>query len=247
MPAATIRWGTTPRQRTVVGHGRDARRVKSRRPKLDAAGADDHRAGRRAARDDELVRAPPAVRPDGRRHPHAPAGERPVGAARRNSAPTSSKPRRSSSPRPASGPASTRRSAASATYDWVVFTSANGVAFTKQRLAEHRPRRPRLRQREDRRHRRRDRPRGPRAAVPQRRPLPRQLRRRGPRRRAGGAAAHVKGGRFLLLRADIARPVLRERLQRDGAAEVQRRRHLRNPPGRVAPASPCSTRWTPAR
>jgi uroporphyrinogen III methyltransferase/synthase len=32
---------------------------------------------------------------------------------------------------------------------------------------------------------------------------------------------HVKGGRFLLLRADIARPVLRERLQQDGAAEVR--------------------------
>jgi uroporphyrinogen III methyltransferase/synthase len=31
----------------------------------------------------------------------------------------------------------------------------------------------------------------------------------------------VKGNRFLLLRADIARPILRERLQADGAAEVR--------------------------
>jgi uroporphyrinogen III methyltransferase/synthase len=31
----------------------------------------------------------------------------------------------------------------------------------------------------------------------------------------------VKGGRFLLLRADIARPLLRERLQSGGAAEVR--------------------------
>jgi uroporphyrinogen III methyltransferase/synthase len=31
----------------------------------------------------------------------------------------------------------------------------------------------------------------------------------------------VRGSRFLLLRADIARPILRERLERDGAAEVR--------------------------
>ena len=35
------------------------------------------------------------------------------------------------------------------------------------------------------------------------------------------ARAEVKGNKFLLLRADIARPVLRERLVRDGAAEVR--------------------------
>src|SRR5205085_938705 len=35
------------------------------------------------------------------------------------------------------------------------------------------------------------------------------------------SAGQVRGKRFLLLRADIARPVLRERLARDGAAEVE--------------------------
>ena len=35
------------------------------------------------------------------------------------------------------------------------------------------------------------------------------------------ARGAVRGSRFLLLRADIARPVLRERLRHDGAAEVR--------------------------
>jgi uroporphyrinogen III methyltransferase/synthase len=104
-------------------------------------------------------------------------------------------------------------------YDWVVFTSANGVAFTRQRLREL----------------------GldarafggakvaaigdaTAAAVSRELFLSVDL---CPDRfvaealadalEAGGA---VRGKRFLLPRADIARPVLRERLERGGAAEV---------------------------
>ena len=35
------------------------------------------------------------------------------------------------------------------------------------------------------------------------------------------AGGHVKGNKFLLLRADIARPLLRQRLEQGGAAEVR--------------------------
>ncbi len=104
-------------------------------------------------------------------------------------------------------------------YDWVVFTSQNGVAFTRQRLAET--------------------GRDARAfgnakiaaigdatarAVREQLFLNVDL---CPDSFVAEALAdelarqdHVKGRKFLLLRADIARPVLRERLQRDGAAEV---------------------------
>jgi uroporphyrinogen III methyltransferase/synthase len=104
-------------------------------------------------------------------------------------------------------------------YDWVVFTSQSGVAFTKKRLAEHgldarafggakvaaigdataRAVRAELFLNVDL---------CPESFVAE--ALADAL----------AQGGHVKGGKFLLLRADIARPVLRERLQRDGAAEV---------------------------
>ena len=104
-------------------------------------------------------------------------------------------------------------------YDWVVFTSANGVAFTRRRLAETgrdarafgaarvaaigdataRAVREQLFLNVDL---------CPASFVAE--ALADEL-------RQGG---HVRGGRFLLLRADIARPVLRDRLRADGAAEV---------------------------
>jgi uroporphyrinogen III methyltransferase/synthase len=107
-----------------------------------------------------------------------------------------------------------------AEYDWVVFTSQNGVAFARQRLLETgrdarafggvriaaigdataRAVREELFLNVDL---------CPDSFVAE--ALADELARRG----------HVKGCRFLLLRADIARPVLRERLQRDGAAEVK--------------------------
>jgi uroporphyrinogen III methyltransferase/synthase len=106
-----------------------------------------------------------------------------------------------------------------AEFDWVVFTSANGVGFTKQRLAQTgrdarafghakvaaigdataRAIREELFLNVDL---------CPESFVAE--ALADEFAKR----------AHVKGARFLLLRADIARPVLRERLQRDGAAEV---------------------------
>jgi uroporphyrinogen III methyltransferase/synthase len=104
-------------------------------------------------------------------------------------------------------------------YDWVVFTSQNGVSFARQRLAETgrdarafgnckiaaigdataREVREELFLNVDL---------CPESFVAE--ALADELANRG----------QVKGQRFLLLRADIARPVLRERLQRDGAAEV---------------------------
>ena len=50
-------------------------------------------------------------------------------------------------------------------YDWIIFTSANGVTETKRKLDAIRPRRPRLRQSEDRRDRRRDGGCGPRSTC----------------------------------------------------------------------------------
>jgi uroporphyrinogen III methyltransferase/synthase len=55
--------------------------------------------------------------------------------------------------------------------------------------------------------------------VPERRSLPAQLRRRGPGRRIGPPRRGT-GRKFLLLRADIARPLLRERLEQSGASQV---------------------------
>ncbi len=104
-------------------------------------------------------------------------------------------------------------------YDWVVFTSANGVRFAKQRLLE--------------------------TGQDARAFASAKVAAIGDATAAAvrdelcltvdlcpdsfvaealadalAAAGEVRGRRFLLLRADIARPVLRERLQRDGAAEV---------------------------
>lgn len=107
-----------------------------------------------------------------------------------------------------------------AEYDWVVFTSQNGVTFTKQRLmqigldarvfggtkiaaigdATASAIREQLCLTVDL---------CPESFVAE--ALADALAARG----------SVKGCKFLLLRADIARPVLRERLQKDGAAEVR--------------------------
>jgi uroporphyrinogen III methyltransferase/synthase len=105
-------------------------------------------------------------------------------------------------------------------YDWVVFTSANGVSFAKQRLA--------------------DLGRDARAFGDAKVAAIGDATARAVREElflnvdlcpdsfvaealadALAKGGHVRGARFLLLRADIARPVLRERLQRDGAAEVR--------------------------
>lgn len=107
-----------------------------------------------------------------------------------------------------------------ARFDWVVFTSANGAAFTRRRLSEigldaRAFGGARVATIGD----------ATAAAVARElclrvdlcpdsfvaEALADALARRG----------EVRGKRFLLLRADMARPVLRERLDRDGAAEVR--------------------------
>jgi uroporphyrinogen III methyltransferase / synthase len=105
-------------------------------------------------------------------------------------------------------------------YDWVVFTSQNGVAFTKQRLLEI--------------------GRDARIFAGVKVAAIGDATAEAVRRElclrvdlcpesfvaealadALVAANEVRGQKFLLLRADIARPILRERLQQDGAAEVR--------------------------
>ena len=105
-------------------------------------------------------------------------------------------------------------------HDWVVFTSQNGVAFTKQRLLEI--------------------GRDARIFAGVKVAAIGDATAEAVRRElclrvdlcpesfvaealadALVAANEVRGQKFLLLRADIARPILRERLQQDGAAEVR--------------------------
>ena len=217
MPAATIRWGTTPRQRTVTGT-----------------------VATLAARVAEAKLGPPALTIVGRvvnlrdtmnwfeRRPLF--GQTVVVTRTRQQASELSErlaalganvieaPTIELAP-PGEWSGVDEALSRIAAYDWVVFTSANGVAFTKQRLLETgrdarafggakvaaigdataRAVREQLFLNVDL---------CPESFVAE--ALADEFARQGV----------VKGGRFLLLRADIARPVLRERLQQGGAAEV---------------------------
>jgi uroporphyrinogen III methyltransferase/synthase len=109
--------------------------------------------------------------------------------------------------------------ARAASFDWIVFTSANGVRFARQRLFEtgrdvRALGQARLAAIGD----------ATAAAIEEHFAIRPDL---CPPRFVAEALAdefaarnEVAGKRFLLLRADIARPVLRERLQQGGAAEV---------------------------
>ena len=116
--------GTRPDQRTVratLAHDRRRRRASRRRAIV---------VGDVAALDLALVRAPPAVRPRGRRHPRARAGERAARAARG----ARRRGRRAAGDRDRAGRRS--RCPTSTGTRWLVFTSANGVdAFFDRGLA----------------------------------------------------------------------------------------------------------------
>ncbi len=109
--------------------------------------------------------------------------------------------------------------AGASTYDWIVFTSANGVEFTKQRLLENKldvrvfgnAKFAAIGQ-------------ATACAIREKLAIAPDL---SPDRFVAEALAdefeklgQIKGKRFLLLRADIARPILRQRLEQGGAAEV---------------------------
>ncbi len=216
-PAATIRWGTTPRQRTVVGTIADL-------PERVA----------------EAKLAPPALTIVGRVVSLRPVmnwfetrplfGQTIVVTRTRQQASDLTERLTALGATVIEAPtielyppeATTAVDAAlrwMGDYDWVVFTSANGVAFTKKRLAEigldarafgtaklaaigdatARAIQEQLCLKVDL---------CPESFVAE--------------ALADGLASggHVSGKRFLLLRADIARPVLRERLQANGAAAV---------------------------
>jgi uroporphyrinogen III methyltransferase/synthase len=109
---------------------------------------------------------------------------------------------------------------AAAQFDWIIFTSQNGVAFTKQRLLDlHLDARAfgqaRIAAIGD----------ATAAAIRQHLCLNVDL---CPTSFVAEALAdellrqnQIQGKRFLLLRADIARPILREKLQQNGAADVR--------------------------
>jgi uroporphyrinogen III methyltransferase/synthase len=217
-PAATIRWGTTPRQRTVVGTISDL-----------------------PARVAEAKLAPPALTIVGRvvslretmnwfeRRPLF--GQTVVVTRTRQQASDLSEKLTAlganvieaptielNPPDEWSGVDDALRSAGR--FDWVVFTSANGVAFTRRRLADlgldaRALGAAKIATIGD----------ATAAAVRDRLCLNVDL---CPESFVAEALAdalastgEVAGRRFLLLRADIARPVLRERLQQAGAAEVR--------------------------
>ena len=217
-PAATIRWGTTPRQRTVTGTLADL--------------------PRRVA---DAKLAPPALTIIGRvvtlRDTLNWFERRPLFgqtvAVTRTRQQASDLSRRLSelgaavieAPtielRPATDLATVDEALRSiGRYDWVVFTSANGVSFARRRLLEigldaRAFGRARVAAIGD----------ATAAAVSRELCLSVDL---CPDSFVAEALAdalaergEVAGKRFLLLRADIARPVLRERLDRGGAAEVR--------------------------
>jgi uroporphyrinogen III methyltransferase/synthase len=217
MPAATIRWGTTPRQRTVVGTvgtlATEVSKAGLKPPALTIIG----RVVQLRETMNWFERRPlfgQTVVVTRTRQQASDLSERltQLGASVIEAPTIELAP-----PNEFSGVDEALRHIAN--YDWVVFTSANGVAFTKQRLAEHgldarafgnakvaaigdataRAVREELFLNVDL---------CPESFVAE--ALADAL----------AQGGHVKGSRFLLLRADIARPVLRERLQRDGAAEV---------------------------
>ena len=159
-----------------------------------------------------VVRDAPAVRAHGRRHPRPRAGERaarPARGARRRGARAARDRDRARSTFTRARP---RRS-----YEWLVFTSANGVdAFFDARPRARRARRPRAR---------------PACASPPSAPAPRtrstarglraDLRPRALRRRVAARrvpAAVGAGCRVLLARAEAARDVLPEGLAERGYA-----------------------------
>jgi len=217
MPAATIRWGTTPRQRTVVGTVRDL-----------------------PAKAEEAGVKPPALTIIGKvvalretlnwfeRRPLF--GQTVVVTRTRQQASDLTRrledlgaavieaPTIELSP-PADTSAVDAALRSIHLYDWVVFTSANGVSFTKQRLAQlgldaRAFGKAKIAAIGD----------ATAAAVREQLFLSVNL---CPDSFVAEALAdafaargEVTGRRFLLLRADIARPVLRDRLRDGGAAQV---------------------------
>jgi uroporphyrinogen III methyltransferase / synthase len=218
MPAATIRWGTTPRQRTVVGTvgtlATEVAKARLKPPALTIVG----RVVELRETMNWFERRPlfgQTVVVTRTRQQASDLSER-LGAL---GASVIEAPTIELAP-PGEWAQVDEELRRIGTYDWVVFTSRNGVTFARQRLAEHgldarafgnakvaaigdataRAVRDELFLNVDL---------CPESFVAD--ALADALARGG----------HVKGARFLLLRADIARPVLRERLQRDGAAEVR--------------------------
>lgn len=218
MPAATIRWGTTPRQQTVVGTvgtlATEVAKAALKPPALTIIGRvvelreTMNWFERRPLFGQTIVVTRTRQQASELSDRLTSLGANVIEAPTIELAP----------PNEFSGVDEAIRKIAD--YDWVVFTSANGVAFTKQRLADHG-----LDARAFGRARI--------AAIGD--ATARAIREElflnvdlcpdsfvaEALADALTAAGHVKGCRFLLLRADIARPVLRERLQRDGAAEVR--------------------------
>jgi uroporphyrinogen III methyltransferase / synthase len=217
MPAAAIRWGTTPRQRTVVGTLADL-----------------------PARVAEAKLAPPAVTIIGRvvslRETLNWFESRPlfgqtivVTRTREQASDLSARLGKLGAQvieaptielAPADPIAIESALAETARYDWIIFTSANGVRFAKERL---------LAMRLDSRAfgAARVATIGDATADAVRRELCLRVD-LSPQRfvaealgEAFAERGEIAGKRFLLLRADIARPLLRERLHEGGAAEVR--------------------------
>ncbi len=218
MPAASIRWGTTPQQRTVVGTISDLpQRVADAKlapPALTVVGQVVSLREKLNWFESRPLFGQTVVVTRTRQQASDLSERLSSLGARVIEAPTIELHR------PDEFSAANQALEQISQYDWVVFTSANGVSFTRQRLldmgsdaralagvkvaaigdATSRAVRDLLCLRVDL---------CPQSFVAE--ALADAL----------VAAGQVKGNKFLLLRADIARPLLRQRLEHDGAAEVR--------------------------
>jgi uroporphyrinogen III methyltransferase/synthase len=218
MPAASIRWGTTPRQRTVVGTVSDlpqrVAEAKLAPPALTIVGQVVSLREKLNWFESRPLFGQTVVVTRTRQQASDLSDRLSALGARVIEAPTIELHR------PDEFSATNQALEQIGNYDWVVFTSANGVSFTRQRLLEmgsdaralagvkvaaigdatSRAVRDLLCVRVDL---------CPESFVAE------------ALADAFVAAGQVKGSKFLLLRADIARPLLRQRLEQDGAAEVR--------------------------
>ena len=134
-PAAAIQWGTTHKQKTITAPLMflPERVAESQ---LDPPRHHHRRPRRPTPKQNQLVRNPPPVRPNHRRHPHPPSSLRPRQLPLLLWRPCHRNPPHSKSPPPPDPTPVHNALRIISNYNWVIFTSPNGVVHTKTALRE---------------------------------------------------------------------------------------------------------------